>query len=258
MIELTLNQFNTLLIVMAVTALFVFITLYFVNAGYGKMISSKWGPAINNKIAWVMMECPVFFVMCFLWLKSDRTFEAAPLAIFIIFQWHYFQRSFIFPFLLKGKSKMPIVIMAMGMIFNTMNGFIQGIWIFFFSPADMYTPAWLTSGWFIAGTIIFFIGWGINMHSDYVIRHLRKPGDTNHYLPKKGMYKYVTSANYFGEIVEWLGFAILTKSFAGLLFLWWTIANLVPRANSIYNKYKVEFAGEFDEKKLKRVIPFIY
>ena len=96
------------------------------------------------------------------------------------------------------------------------------------------------------------------MHSDHVIRHLRKPGDTNHYLPKKGMYKFVTSANYLGEITEWLGFAILTWSWAGLSFFWFSCCNLVPRANSIYHRYKKEFAGEFDEKKLKRIIPFIY
>ena len=127
---------------MAITGLVVFVALYFVEAGYGKMISDKWGPAINNKVAWVIMECPVFFVMLYLWGMSDRRFEIAPLAMFLIFQSHYFQRSFIFPCLLKGKSKMPIVIMMMGFIFNMINGSIQGYWIFYLSPADMYTADW--------------------------------------------------------------------------------------------------------------------
>ena len=255
---MSLEQFNFLLLLMAITGLVVFVALYFVEAGYGKMISDKWGPAINNKVAWVIMECPVFFVMLYLWGMSDRTFEIAPLIIFLIFQSHYFQRSFIFPCLLKGKSKMPITVMAMGFIFNMVNGAIQGYWIFYLSPADMYTADWLTTPQFIIGTCIFIIGFIINLHSDYVIRHLRKPGDTKHYLPKKGMYKYVTSANYFGEILEWTGFAVLTWSYAGTIFLWWTCANLVPRANSIYQRYSVEFADEFDKKKLKRVFPFIY
>lgn len=153
---------------------------------------------------------------------------------------------------------MPITIMMMGFVFNLINGIIQGYWIFYLSPADMYTAAWLTTPQFIVGTCIFVIGFIINLHSDYVIRHLRKPGDTKHYLPKKGMYKYVTSANYFGEILEWTGFAVLTWSYAGAIFLWWTCANLVPRAHAIYKKYSVEFADEFDKKRLKRVIPFIY
>ncbi|MBO4369748.1 MAG: DUF1295 domain-containing protein [Paludibacteraceae bacterium] len=253
---MTQTQFNTLLLIVALTGLVVFISLYFVEAGYGKMTSSKWGPAINNKLAWVLMECPVFFVMLYLWIASDRTWEVTPFVIFCLFQLHYFQRTFIFPLLLKGKNTMPIVIMLMGVAFNLINGFIQGYWVFFLS--DQYTPAWLTTPQFIIGTLIFLTGYAINLHSDHVIRNLRQPGDTKHYLPKKGMYKYVTSANYFGEIVEWTGFAVLTWSLAGLVFVWWTCANLVPRANSIYKKYRVEFADEFDEKRLKRVFPFIY
>ena len=123
---------------------------------------------------------------------------------------------------------------------------------------DMYTAAWITTPQFIVGVLLFFVGMDINLHSDHVIRHLRAPGDTKHYLPKKGMYKYVTSANYFGEIVEWTGFAILTWSLSGLMFVIWTCANLVPRANSIYKKYQAEFGDEFYERPLKRVFPFIY
>jgi 3-oxo-5-alpha-steroid 4-dehydrogenase 1 len=142
-----------------------------------------------------------------------------------------------------------------------LNGYIQGYWLFHLAPVyapNLYTGAWLTDPRFIIGVAIFAAGWIINMHSDHVIRHLRKPGDTNHYLPKKGMYRFVTSANYLGEITEWLGFAILTWSWAGLSFFWFSCCNLVPRANSIYNRYRVEFADEFDEKKLKRIIPFVY
>ena len=109
---------------------------------------------------------------------------------------------------------------------------------------------------FIAGTLLFFFGMLVNWHSDYVIRHLRKPGDTRHYLPQKGMYRYVTSANYFGEIIEWAGWAILTCSLSGLVFLWWTIANLVPRAHALWRRYREEFGDAVGEKK--RVFPFLY
>ena len=118
------------------------------------------------------------------------------------------------------------------------------------------TKSWLHSPQFIVGTILFFTGMAINIQSDHIVRHLRKPGDTNHYLPKKGLFKYVTSANYFGEIVEWCGFAILTWSASGAVFAWWTFANLVPRANTIYHKYKAMFGNELENRK--RVIPFIY
>ena len=96
----------------------------------------------------------------------------------------------------------------------------------------------------------------INIQSDSIIRNLRKPGDNKHYLPKGGMYDYVTSANYFGEIVEWCGFALLTFSLPGLLFAVWTAANLVPRADAIYRRYLTEFGNEVGNRK--RIFPFLY
>ena len=172
------------------------------------------------------------------------------------FQLHYFQRAFVFPFLLKGKSRMPLVIMMMGMLFNLLNGFMQGEWLFYLAPETLYPPEWLMTPQFIIGVLLFFTGMGINWYSDYVIRHLRKPGDTRHYLPSQGMYRYVTSANYFGEIIEWAGWAILTWSLSGLVFLWWTVANLVPRANAIWHRYKEEFGDAVGNRK--RVFPFLY
>ena len=136
---------------------------------------------------------------------------------------------------------MPAGIMLMGITFNLLNGYMQGEWIFYLAPQDMYNEKLAAQPQFIVGTILFFTGMAINIQSDHIVRHLRKPGDTNHYLPKKGLFKYVTSANYFGEIVEWCGFAILTWSASGAVFAWWTFANLVPRANTIYHKYKAMF-----------------
>ena len=264
----TIDFFYDLLFIMFLVGLVVFVSLYFVDAGYGKMRSEKWGPSMNNKVGWLLMECPVFFVVLYEYFKSlpmygGITMNAPYWVFFLIFEFHYFQRSFVFPFLLKGKSKMPFAIMIMSVVWNLINGYIQGYFLFHIAPNDptyshLYSSAWLTDPRFIIGTLIFFTGWVINMHSDHVIRHLREPGDTNHYLPKKGMYRYVTSANYLGEITEWLGFAILTWSLAGLLFFWFSCCNLVPRANSIYHKYEEEFPDEFDRKKLKRIIPFIY
>lgn len=253
-----IHAFNILIISMAVLGLIVFISLYFVTAGYGKFATKKWGLSVNNKAGWIIMESPVFILMLILWLSSPNRENIVTTIFFLFFQLHYFQRSFIFPFLLKGKSRMPLSIIAMGIVFNTINALMQGGWLFYLSPKDMYTVDWLSSPQFIAGTMIFFAGMYININSDSVIRHLRKPGDTNHYLPQKGMYRYVTSANYFGEIVEWTGFAILTWSLSGAIFAWWTFANLVPRAASIYKRYLDEFGPQVKERKLKRVFPFIY
>ena len=243
---------------MSIIAVIVFIALYFVTAGYGVFYNKKWGPSVPNKIGWILMESPVFIAMILLCVFSERSTNIVCLIFLILFEIHYFQRSFIFPFLIRGKSVMPLSVILMGVVFNTLNALMQGGWIFYVAPENMYEISWLTTPQFIIGTVIFISGMIINIHSDYIIRHLRKPGDTKHYLPKKGMFKYVTSANYFGEFVEWCGFAILTWSLAGAVFALWTFANLAPRAAKIYDNYKKEFGNELDTKKVKRILPFIY
>ena len=263
-----MSIFTIFLFIMLAVAAIVFVALYFVEAGYGMLVSARWGKLINNKVAWFFMEVPVFVAMIVVWALSPNRFAVVPLVFFLIFQLHYFQRVFIFPFLMKGKSKMPIGIMFMGVVFNFLNAIMQGYWIFFESFRVNYaafgihytdTTAWLSSPWFIMGVAIFIFGFYTNLRSDYIIRHLRKdPADTKHYLPKGGMFNFVTSANYFGELMEWLGFAVMTWSLAGLTFFIWTFANLVPRANTLYHKYENEFADEMRGRNLKRVFPFIY
>lgn len=253
-----MSIYNITLITMTALAVVVFVALFFFGAGYGFLRTPKWGPSIPNKIGWILMEAPIFVTMLALYLDSDRIGEPAIIIITLLFLTHYLQRTFIFPLLIRGKNKMPLSIIALGMTFNFTNAYMQGYWLYYLSPKEMYTVEWLTTPQFIIGTIIFIVGMVINLHSDYIIRHLRKPGDNAHYIPMRGMFKYVSSANYYGEILEWTGFAILTWSLPGVVFLLWTCANLIPRANFLYHKYAEEFGEEFTKLKRKRIFPFIY
>ena len=252
-----LEQYDTFLAIMAVMAVVVFVALQFVEAGYGYLFNPKFGRPISNKVGWVLMESPVFIAMTLLWWCSERRFEAAPLVLFLLFQSHYFHRSFIFPLRLRGNSKMPLGIVAMGMLFNTLNALMQGGWIFYLAPEGFYAD-WFSKPYIYLGGANYLLGMAITLHSDHIIRSLRKEGDTRHYIPYGGMFRYVSSANYFGELTEWIGFAIASWSWAGVVFVLWTFANLAPRAASLRRRYAAEFGEEFTRLNRKRILPFIY
>lgn len=252
------SVYYTVVWTMIVLAVFVFFTLLNITAGYGMMYDKRWGPTVGNRIGWVMMEAPVFIAMVLLWVFSRRHVDTAVAVMALLFLLHYFQRSFIFPILIKGKGRMPFSIILMGVVFNLVNAYMIGGWLFYVAPAGLYTVSWLTTPQFIIGSLIFLAGMGINIHSDNIIRNLRKPGDTRHYIPKGGMYRYVSSANYFGEFVEWSGYAILTWSLGGMAFAIWTFANLAPRARSIHRRYLNEFGDEYRSLGRKYILPFIY
>ncbi len=252
------ETYQIMLYVLSFLAVIVFVALYFVKAGYGMFRTRSWGWSVPNKVGWVLMEAPSFVAMG-LWAWKAGVEAYTPQAIFVgLFMLHYFQRSFVFPLLMKGKSRMPLAIMAMGILFNVINATLLAASFFSCALPGKYESAtFWTNPLSWVGAAIFLIGMAINLHADHVIRNLRKPGDTRHYLPEKGFYRYVTSANYFGELVEWTGFALLTASPAAWVFVWWTAANLVPRADAIYKRYCEEF-GKQAVGSRKRIIPCIY
>ncbi len=218
----------------------VFIVLFFISAGYGRYATNKWGPKINPKLGWVIMECvsPLMFFSFFIF--STQTDNLVAWVFVGIWELHYIQRAFIYPFLLRSKTQMPILIVGMGLFFNIINSYLQGRFLFLFRSS--FSVNWLYDIRFLLGFTIFIIGFVINLQSDYILRHLRKPGESDYKIPKGGLFEYVSCPNYFGELLEWIGWAILTWSISGLVFAFWTAANLIPRAISHHKWYHLNFS----------------
>lgn len=121
---------------------------------------------------------------------------------------------------------------------------------------------------FALGAALWAAGWAINLQADHILINLRKPGeksalarccqsgqgiDPAHWpplcvvptaycrppwsrsrhaeykIPRGGLFEYVSAANYFGEMVEWTGFAIASWSLPAAAFAFYTFANLAPR-----------------------------
>ena len=109
---------------------------------------------------------------------------------------------------------------------------------------------------FIAGVSLFIIGMFVNVQSDNVLLNLRKPGETGYKIPQGGAYKYVSCPNLMGEMLEWIGFAVLVGALPAWSFAIWTIANLAPRAVAHHHWYLEKFDNYPSERKA--FIPFIW
>ena len=267
MIEFFFGDFYThFLIGMTVMAAIVFTVLQFVTVAYGMTYNTRWGFSIRSNWGWMLMEAPVFLLMLIIYVSAiaagapytAETFPWVTTTIFVFFELHYLQRSFVFPSLMRGTSKMPLSIISIGFVFNTINAYMQGGWLFYVSP-QQYTLEWFWSPQFIIGTLLFFAGMVINMQSDIIIRRLRKDRtDNNYYLPSGFLFNKINSANYFGEVMEWVGFAILSWSVSGIVFVLWTLANIVPRSKSVYERYTQLFGEDFQKLNRYKILPFIY
>ncbi|MCE7749415.1 MAG: DUF1295 domain-containing protein [Candidatus Heimdallarchaeota archaeon] len=245
-----------LFIASAVIALAMLVLLFFISAPYGRHVREGWGPSISSKWGWIIMESPAIIIFIVLYVLSDRRAELVPIVLLVMWMLHYIQRDLIFPFFLRTNKRMPLLIMFFGLLFQSSNTYIQARWIFHFADPTSYTISWLTDPRFIIGAVLFIFGYVINRHADLVLRALRKPGEKGYKIPFGGMYKYISSPNYFGEIIIWIGWGLVVWNWAGLLFVFWTLANLLPRARSHHIWYKEAFPDYPEERKA--LIPFIY
>ncbi|MBI9107823.1 MAG: DUF1295 domain-containing protein [Spirochaetales bacterium] len=246
--------YHALLITEFVLAAPIFILLFFITAPYGKFVKKGWGPEVNASLAWIVMELPAVIIPLFFFITSGRIGEGQYWIFIGIWELHYIQRTFIYPLLLnKSSHRVPLLIILFSAVFNMINGYIIG-WGIFIHPG-LGIPR-LISVRFILGFSIFVAGFIINLVSDRILRNLRSPGETEYKIPQKGLFKYVCNPNYFGEILEWSGWALLTWSPAAAAFLAFTAANLVPRAASNLKWYRKKFPDY--PKKRRAIIPFVF
>ncbi len=228
-------------------ALIVFPINLVYKAPYGKHSTKKWGKSIDNKTGWTLMELPALLTCP---LTYFTIVEEINLSIVFIILWitHYFNRTIIYPLRIKTKGKkIPIAIVASAFFFNMVNGVFNG----YFLTIEQFES--ISHTYLILGFIVFIIGFYINTSSDNILIKLRS-NQKGYVIPKGKLFNYVSCPNFLGEIIEWLGFAIMTLNPGSLSFLIWTICNLIPRSIAHHKWYQENF--ENYPKKRKAVVPY--
>ncbi len=227
-------------------AAIVFPVLFFITAPYGRHERPGWGPTLPAKLSWVVMESVSFFVFAALWVMNPQF--GTPVVMLLGAAWlvHYGQRTFVFSLLMRDAKRQPLLTMSMAIVFNAFNAGGNAL-----SLNDRAIDLPL-----VGGLVIFLAGMLVNLHADHVLRSLRKPGESGYKIPHGGLYAVVSSPNYLGEILEWVGFAIAAQTLAGWAFAAFTFANLAPRALSNHRWYRQKFADYPSQRRA--LIPFLW
>lgn len=232
--------YNGIIIAWFVLSVVVFISLFFISAPYGRHSRRGWGPALNNRLGWLVMEVPAALLFIIFYVIGENKGVLVLFAFILMWEAHYIHRAFIYPAgLPKSKNGMPVSVILLGFFFNTVNCYINGRYLFTFS--DIYTNSWFFDPRFIIGVIFFIGGFVINRMADLTLKKLRDNNGAEYRIPQGGLYSFVSCPNYLGEILIWVGWAIATWSLPGLAFAVWTIANLAPRAWSNHKWYHQKF-----------------
>ncbi|XP_006012613.1 3-oxo-5-alpha-steroid 4-dehydrogenase 1 isoform X2 [Latimeria chalumnae] len=216
--EELLKYMSYLLILMGIL---VFLILQFVNVPYGRFASSSFGFPVNAKLAWFIQEVPSLVVPVYqvFYTVNNRLSHLPNQILVTMFICHYMHRSLIFPFLIRGGKPIPFIIFALAFIFCFCNGYLQARYLTHYA---VYPSDWITKPCFLLG----------------------------------GMFEYVSGANFFGEVLEWTGFAVAGWSTESAAFAVFTFLTLCSRAKQHHRWYLEKF--EDYPKSRKAIIPFVY
>jgi len=249
-----LTFYHWLVIAWMAVAVCTFVALFFITAPYGRFTRKGWGPQMNPRWGWILMETPVLIGMLVLYGISDR--KANPVYIVLILFWvaHYVHRALIYPFRLRpNRPSINVGVIAMGATFNIGNAYLNGRYLFSLGP--VLHSSWFLDPRFIIGAILFWCGYGLNQWADQKLINLRNNGGDGYKIPYGGPYRFISCPNYLGEMIEWGGWALACWNLGALAFLVWTVANLAPRAFRTHRWYREKFP-DYPPRR-KALLPFI-
>lgn len=253
---MTQSIYQFLLVLILCSSLPIFIVCFWRPGSYGRHANADVRNTVPVRMAWLIMEVPA--VISFLYFYLGGPNRGEPVALVLLGMWllHYVHRALIYPLQLRprpgaGNSLRTTI---EGALYCTANGFINGYWIGHLAEFD--GAAGLQDPRLLLGVAIFAIGYGLNKHSDFLLLSLRRDNPGQYLIPRRGAFRWVSSPNYLGEILTWLGFAIACWSLPALSFLLFTCANLVPRAVLNHRWYKRYFR-DYPEQR-RAIFPLVF
>jgi 3-oxo-5-alpha-steroid 4-dehydrogenase 1 len=209
--------------------------------------------SIDKKLGWIIMETPVLIAVSWFYLTGRNPLDASVVVVgaFVV---HYVHRALIFPHRIKVQGKrMPLATVVASMIFYTINGYMIG---YYFGSLRELPFEWLRDPRFLLGAGLFVVGFVVNVKADDTLINLRAPGESGYAIPRGGLFEYVSCPNFLGEIVEWIGFAIMSWSLPGAVYAIWVSSTLFSTGLATHRWYREHFGEDYPRDR-KAIVPFV-
>ena len=240
------------------------------------------GCPLPQRLAHILSDFPtgcVLSLIVFIFVPSLSPRSPPSIAMIAFWQLHYVQRGLMHPLCMRYSARTtPLSICAGGFLANAV-----------FAPAvalhlaltDYPSPTYFYDPRFVLGTLLFLIGYAINRWADWRLRSLRTASSatptpttagtidatggskqpSRYFVPRGGLFEWICCPGYFGELLEWCGFALLSSSVVGVLWVAFAMSTFLPRSRDTRRWYASHFDASLIPRQggsqWKALIPFV-
>jgi len=164
---------------------------------------------------------------------------------------HFLKRLFEVLFVHKYSGSMGLIDMVLVGSFG--YALQSGLLIKNARPHSLESPS------SVLGLAAFVVGSLGNFYHHYLLRTLRKDGDTSkrYVVPRGGLFEYVACPHYFFEIMAWFGMACYARDLTGYLGAMGMASYLAGRARKTTQYYHEKLPEDYPKTR-KHLIPFIF
>lgn len=114
----------------------------------------------------------------------------------------------------------------------------------------------------VVGLLLFALAEVGNARAHLALRALRAPGGQERQIPRGFLFRRVSCPHYLCEILSWVGFNLVTQTWAGLAFMLVGAGILGAWAHTRHLAYRTQFDGSEGRDKYpeqrRALIPFVF
>lgn len=213
---------------------------------------------ISKSLAWKLMTLPAIpAVLLFFGLAGGFSAHAwsSPSAAFVgLYCLHYAYRSIVYPRRIRtSEQQYSLVFVVMTWSYYIPMGYFLGT--HFALSGD--TGGHMSSPLALAGLLIFLAGLISTIVHDEILIRLREKPSKEYAIPMRGLFRYTSNAHYFSEVVEWLGFALMTLNLPALIHLLAVFTLMMPQALKTHWWYQSHFGERYPGNRTS-FFPFLF
>jgi 3-oxo-5-alpha-steroid 4-dehydrogenase len=209
------------------------------------------GVGVNSQTGLALAYTTPIIIYVAFWIEGGAPQSPYHLVVLGTFLFHFIRR--ILEILFVSTYSRPTSLRALVPIALLYGGAAASSAFF-----QVHTSAQPTSSpTFVLGTVVFGLGELLNGYHHWLLGRLRLQGVHTYVAPHGGLFGWVASPHYFGEILSFVGYAMMSD----LLPVWGNalvvFAYLSARANSTLKWYQGEMPLRIPAG-WRRLVPFVY